>query len=62
MNWYAAGGTVSVDDVAASVPVEGGDPGVQASTSGVLGHIDADLTSKQGTFHLSGTFACHRPD
>jgi hypothetical protein len=62
VDWSASGGSVSLDDIAASVPVEGGDPGIQASTAGVLGHIDADLTSKQGAFHISGTFACHRPD
>jgi hypothetical protein len=61
VNWSATGGTVSVDDLGAGVPVEGGDGAVQASTAGVLGHIDADLTSKQGTFHVSGPFACHSP-
>lgn len=61
VNWSARGGTVTLDDLAASVPVEGGDATVQASTAGVLGHIDADLASNRGAFHVSGTFACHSP-
>jgi hypothetical protein len=32
-----------------------------ASTHGVLGHIEADLSSKQGNVHISGPFACHSP-
>lgn len=61
VNWSASGGTVTVDDLAANVPVEGGDPSVAASTHGVLGHIEADLNSKQGNVHVSGPFACHSP-
>ena len=62
VNWSASGGTVTLDDRAAQVPVESGtDLGVSASTSGVLGHIDADLTSGQQSFHVSGPFACHSP-
>ena len=61
VNWSSSSGTVTLDDVAANVPVEGGDTTVAASTHGVLGHIDADLTSRQGSFHISGTFACHSP-
>ena len=61
VNWSASGGTVTLDDVAADVPIEGGDPSVSASTHGVLGHIDSDLTSKQGSIHISGQFACHSP-
>ncbi len=59
VNWSAASGTVTLDDMAASLPIEGGDPSVQAGTHGVLGHIDADLMSAQGSFHVSGPFACH---
>jgi hypothetical protein len=59
VNWSGSGGTVTLDDVAASVPIEGGDASVAASTHGVIGHIDADLTSKQGSMHISGAFACH---
>jgi hypothetical protein len=61
VSWNGANGTVTLDDVAASVPIEGGDASVAAFTHGVLGHIDADLTSKQGSFHISGSFACHSP-
>ena len=62
VNWSSTGGTVTLDDVAAQVPVESGESlGVQASTHGVLGHIEADLSSKQGAFHISGPFACHSP-
>jgi hypothetical protein len=61
VNWQASSGTVTLDDVSADVPVEGGDDAVAASTHGVLGHIDADLTSPQGTIHISGPFACHSP-
>jgi hypothetical protein len=59
VNWSASGGTVSLDDLAARVPVEGGDQAVQASTAGVRGHIEADLTSRRGAFHIAGAFACH---
>ena len=59
VSWSATAGTVTLDDLAARVPVEGGDQAVQASTAGVLGHIDADLTSRRGAFHVTGTFACH---
>jgi hypothetical protein len=61
VTWSGTGGTVTLDDVAASVPIESGDPSVSASTHGVVGHIEADLSSKQGTIHLSGPFACHSP-
>ncbi len=61
VNWSAAAGTVSIDDLAAQVPIELGDGAINASTSGVLGHIDADMTSRQGTFHINGQFACHSP-
>src|SRR5689334_19406589 len=62
VNWSASSGTVTLDDMSAQVPVESGaDLGVSASTSGVLGHIEADLTSSQGSFHVSGPFACHSP-
>jgi hypothetical protein len=62
VNWSAASGTVSLDDLSASVPVEAGATAVSASTHGVLGHIDAELSSKQGSLHVQGPFACHRPD
>jgi hypothetical protein len=61
VNWSGASGTVTLDDVAASVPIEAGDALIQASTHGVVGHIDADLKSKQGSMHVSGPFACHSP-
>jgi hypothetical protein len=61
VSWSGSSGTVTLDDIAADVPVESGDSLVQASTHGVLGHIEADLTSKHGTFHVSGPFACHSP-
>ncbi len=61
VNWSGSSGTVTLDDVAATVPIEAGDAIVQASTHGVLGHIDADLQSKQGSIHVSGPFACHSP-
>ena len=62
VNWSAAGGTVSLDDLSATVPVELGDSSVRASTHGVMGHIDAELSSNLGSMHVSGAFACHRPD
>jgi hypothetical protein len=55
INWSATGGTVTLDDPDTSVPVDDG----SASTHGVLGHIKADLTSRQGTVHIEGPFACH---
>jgi len=61
VSWNGTSGTVTLEDVAASVPVESGDASISASTHGVRGHIEADLTSKQGTIHLSGPFACHSP-
>ena len=61
VNWSGSNGTVTLDDLAASVPVEGGDAAVQVSTHGVLGHIEADLTSALGSLHVSGQFACHSP-
>ena len=61
VSWSAPSGTVTVDDLSATVPIEGGDTTVAASTHGVLGHIEADLTSKQGSVHVSGPFACHSP-
>jgi hypothetical protein len=62
VNWSAASGTVTLDDLSATVPVEAGDTSIQASTHGVMGHIDAELNSKQGSMHVLGAFACHRPD
>jgi hypothetical protein len=61
VNWSGSSGTVTLDDVAAQIPVEGGDTSISATTSGVLGHIQADLTSSQGSIHVSGPFACHSP-
>lgn len=61
VNWSATGGTVTVDDLDAEVPIEGGDQSVAASTHGMRGHIEADMSSSQGTFHISGPFACHSP-
>ena len=61
VNWTGASGTVTLDDVSADVPIEGGDASIAASTHGVVGHIEADLTSKQGNIHISGPFACHSP-
>lgn len=61
VNWSSNSGTVTLDDIAATVPIESGNPVVSASTHGVLGHIEADLTSSQGTLHISGPFACHSP-
>jgi hypothetical protein len=61
VNWSGSSGTVTLDDLSATVPIEGGDTAIAASTHGVVGHIDADLTSKQGSFHVSGPFACHSP-
>jgi hypothetical protein len=61
VNWSSPSGTVTLDDVAATVPIEGGAAAIMASTHGVLGHIDADLTSTKGTIHVSGPFACHSP-
>jgi hypothetical protein len=61
VSWNGSNGTVTLEDLTANVPIEGGDSSVAASTHGVLGHIDADLTSKQGSFHISGAFACHSP-
>ena len=61
LNWSSSNGTVTLDDTSATVPIEAGDPMISASTHGVLGHIDADLTSSQGSIHLSGPFACHSP-
>ena len=61
VNWSSSSGTVTLDDVAATVPIEGGDSAIMAGTHGVRGHIDADLTSRQGNIHLSGPFACHSP-
>ena len=59
MNWTATGGTVTLDDTAARVVVEAGDPNVPVSTAGVRGHLDADLTSALGSVHVTGPFACH---
>jgi hypothetical protein len=59
VNWSAAGGTVTLDDTAAAVAIESGDPSVSAGTQGVRGHLDADLSSALGAFHVSGPFACH---
>jgi hypothetical protein len=61
VNWQGASGTVTLDDVAADVPIETGDAAIAARTHGVLGHIEADLTSPQGSIHISGPFACHSP-
>jgi hypothetical protein len=61
VSWTGVSGTVTLDDLAAMVPIEGGDASIAASTRGVLGHINADLTSKQGSIHVSGPFACHSP-
>ena len=58
VNWSAADGTVSLDDLAAQVTIES-DPNVAASTNGVFGRLDADLRSPKGSFHVSGSFACH---
>src|SRR4051794_38065448 len=59
VSWTATGGTVTLDDPAARVAVEAGDPRVPVSTAGVRGHLDADLTSPLGAFHVTGPFACH---
>ena len=61
VSWIGSSGTVTVDDLSASVPIEAGDASISASTRGVLGRIEADLTSKQGSIHVSGPFACHSP-
>ncbi|HEY1298521.1 MAG TPA: hypothetical protein VGJ60_36020 [Chloroflexota bacterium] len=55
INWAASGGTVTLDNIDTQVALDDG----SASTHGALGHIDADLTSPQGTVHVSGPFACH---
>jgi hypothetical protein len=55
INWSATGGTVTLDNVDTQVALDDG----SASTHGALGHIDADLSSQQGTLHISGPFACH---
>ena len=55
VNWAATGGTVTLDDIDTQVALDDG----SASTHGALGHIDADLTSRQGAIHMSGQFACH---
>jgi hypothetical protein len=55
VNWAATGGTVTLDDIDTQVGLDDG----SASTHGALGHIEADLSSPQGTVHISGPFACH---
>jgi hypothetical protein len=55
INWSASGGTVTLNNTDTQVPLDDG----SASTHGVLGHIEADLSSPQGTIHISGPFACH---
>jgi len=55
VNWAATGGTVTLDTVDTQVALDDG----SASTHGALGHIEADLSSRQGAVHISGAFACH---
>jgi hypothetical protein len=55
VNWSASGGTITLDDIDTQVALDDG----SASTHGAVGHVDADLTSPQGTIHISGPFACH---
>jgi hypothetical protein len=55
INWSATGGTVTLDNIDTQVALDDG----SASTHGAMGHIDADLSSTQGTLHISGPFACH---
>ncbi len=55
VNWTASGGTVTLDNTDTQVASDDG----SASTHGVLGHINADLSSPQGAIHISGPFACH---
>jgi hypothetical protein len=61
VSWQAISGTITLDDVAAEVPIETGDTLIAASTHGVVGHVDADLMSPRGNMHVSGPFACHSP-
>jgi len=61
VSWTGSSGTVTFVDLSASVPIEGGDASIPASTHGVFGRIDADMTSKKGSIHVSGPFACHSP-
>jgi hypothetical protein len=55
VNWSASGGTVTLDNTDAQVALDDG----SASTHGVMGHINADLSGPQGMIHISGPFACH---
>lgn len=55
LEWDASGGTVTLDNAATDVALDDG----SASTQGALGHVDADLTSSEGSLHISGPFACH---
>ena len=55
INWTATGGSVTLDSIDSQVALDDG----SASTHGALGHIDADLTSRSGSLHISGPFACH---
>jgi hypothetical protein len=55
VNWAASGGTVTLDNTNTQVTLDNGG----SSTKGVVGHINADLSSPQGTIHISGPFACH---
>jgi hypothetical protein len=55
VTWAASGGTVTLDNTDAQVALDDG----SSSTHGVVGHINADLNSPQGTIHISGPFACH---
>jgi hypothetical protein len=53
--WTATSGTVTLDNASTQIALDDG----SAGTQGALGHIEADLTSTQGTLHISGPFACH---
>jgi hypothetical protein len=55
VNWAATGGTVTLDNIDTQVALDD----ASASTHGALGHMTADLTSPEGTLHISGPFACH---
>ena len=55
INWSASNGTVTLDNTDTQVPLDDG----SAATHGVLGHLNVDLNSPQGTLHISGPFACH---
>src|SRR3954447_20340502 len=59
VNWYGASGTLTIGSLDATVPLDDG----SASTRGVTGSIDADISANNHpAVHVSGAWACHVPN